>query len=442
MSNTVSSQTQAEMPQIRSQAISSIRPGLLRVIVVVLLLAGVLQIGLAWSEIIDSGMDIQQDFVAAQRLRAGLDIYAPILPAEVSALGVIEENHTGMRLNAHPPLTALLLVPLTFVSFPVATLIWTLGCVLLLGGMVYLLAKELDLPLASPWWQIAALLMPSWYPVWLHLHLGQFTIPLAALIFGSWYALRRGRDGLAGGLLAVAILLKIFPGLLLAYALINRRWRMLWAALAVMLALVLVQTALGPRQWPDYFLQVAPNNAATWMNNPRNASIASISMRLFVDNAEVESLFDLPAAEPPTRMALYAATLACVAAVLWRRRRAGDATGQYSLLLCTMVLLSPLSWEHSFIFLLLPLAMVWQRLRAWPGNWRRAPKLFALLAVGLSIIPSEMILLAIKNYYWPARMPSWVGLLEPNVAVVLCVFVAVAATLWNLPNQDDKGQLS
>src|SRR5687768_8032643 len=113
MSHILSSQTPSEISQAQSRPASTIRPGLLRVFVVVVLLMGILQVGLAWSEIISSGMDIQQDYVAAQRLRAGADIYAPILPAEVSALGVREEDGTGMRLNAHPPLTALLLAPLT-----------------------------------------------------------------------------------------------------------------------------------------------------------------------------------------------------------------------------------------------------------------------------------------------------------------------------------------
>lgn len=440
MHDTLSSQTPSDVPQTLLRPGSAIRPGLLRIFAVMVVLLGILQIGLAWGEIIVSGMDIQQDYVAAQRLLAGEDIYAPIAPAEVSALGVIEENHTGMRLNAHPPLTALLLVPLTFLPFPIATLIWTLGCVLLLAGIVYLLVKELNLPLASPWWQITVMFMPSWYPVWLHLHLGQFTIPLAALIFGAWLALRRGRDTLAGALLAGAAMLKIFPVVLLAYAVINRRWRMLGSALAVMLLLALVQTAIDPRQWPDYFLRVAPQNAATWTNNPRNASLASIGMRLFVDNPEVKAMFDLPAAELPTRVAIYAITLACVAVVLWRRRDANDRTGEFCLLLCTMVLLSPLSWEHSFIFLLLPFAVIWQRLRAWPGEWRRVPRLFVLLSFGLTLIPSELVLLAFKEHYLPARMPGWIGLLEPGTAVLICCFVALVTTLWFQPLQIDEGR--
>src|SRR5690349_3081761 len=126
MNNLLSSQTPSEMAQAQSRPGGLVRPGLLRAFVVVLLLIGALQVGLAWSEIVSSGMDIQQDYVAGQRLLVGDDIYAPIKPAEVAALGVHEEYGVGMRLNVHPPLTALLFAPLTFLSFPIATLIWTI----------------------------------------------------------------------------------------------------------------------------------------------------------------------------------------------------------------------------------------------------------------------------------------------------------------------------
>jgi hypothetical protein len=208
---------------------------------------------------------------------------------------------------------------------------------------------------------------------------------------------------------------------------------MLWSAAAVALALVLVQTAISPHQWPDYFMQVAPKNAATWMNSPRNASLASVGMRLFVGNDEVKPVFDWPAAELPTRAMLYTIALAGVALVLWRCRRTPDLTGEYSLLLATMVLLSPLSWEHSFIFLLLPLGVVWQRLRTRAGRLRRAPMLFALVSIAVSFLPSELILLALKRNYWPERMPGWVGLFAPGVVVVICGFAAIVATLWREP---------
>src|SRR3954465_11608590 len=100
-------QQPSEISQAQSQQRSAIRPGLLRIFVAVLVLVGLLQIGMAWNEVTAIGTDIQQDYVAAQRLRVGGDIYAPIQPAELSALGIHEQYGVGMWLNVHPPLTAL-----------------------------------------------------------------------------------------------------------------------------------------------------------------------------------------------------------------------------------------------------------------------------------------------------------------------------------------------
>src|SRR5215207_3121387 len=190
MNKTAATQTSSEIPQAQSRPGIIVRPGLLRVFVAVLVLVSLLQVGMAWYEIISTGTDIQQDYVAAQRLRMGGDIYAPIQPAELSALGVHEEYGVGMRLNVHPPLTALLFAPLTFLSYPIATLIWTIGSVAVLMGVIYLLIMELQLPLFGLWRLIVPLMALTWYPVWQHLHVGQFTIPLLGLIVGAWYCER------------------------------------------------------------------------------------------------------------------------------------------------------------------------------------------------------------------------------------------------------------
>lgn len=419
--------TQPNQPPARSDARPAVRPQLLWLIVAVLALLGALQVFLSWREIVDSGMDIQQDFVAAQRLWRGEDIYAPIRPAEISALGVHEENGVGMRLNVHPPVTALLFAPLALLSFPAATLIWTLLSVALLWGVVELLRGELGLPLAGPWRLIAPLLLLSWYPVWQHLHVGQFTILLLALIVGAWWAERRGRPWLAGALLGAAVVIKIYPALLLGYALLGRRWRVLGGAALAGLALLGAQAAIDPGQWPAYFMQVAPANAAEWMPNARNASLASVSMRLFVGSDEVRPVFALPQLELPLRALLYATAGALFLATLWRRR--GNHDAEYSLGLSTIALLSPLSWDHSFVFLLLPFAYLWQQARLRPGRWRRWAIGLAACALLLSLFPAELVFASLKRAYHLQQMPAWVHLHAVGVLVLLCGYAATLVTL-------------
>lgn len=439
MNKTLASQTPSEMASAQSRTGSAIRPGLLRVFVVVLLLVGILQVGLAWSEIISSGMDIQQDYIAAQRLRVGGDIYAPIQPAEVSALGVHEEYGVGMRLNVHPPLTALLFAPLTFLSFPIATLIWTIGSVAVLIGVIYLLIVELQLPLFGLWRLLVPLVPLMWYPVWQHLHVGQFTILLLGLIVGAWYCERRGHSWLAGVLLGFAMMLKIYPMLLLGYALLRGRWRVIGGAAAMILALALLQAAVDPAQWIDYITRVAPANAAEWMPNARNASLASVSMRLFVGSSEVRPFFDAPQLELPTRIMLYCIALGVLAAVFWRLRKRPDLAADYSLCLSAIALLSPLSWDHAAIFLLMPFAYIWQQAHMRPEPWRRAPLVCMGLALLLSLFPAELVFANLKRAYRLQQMPPIVHFHATGVAVLICGFAAIVLTVWRRPIQAEEG---
>lgn len=410
-----------------------VRPGILWVMVAVLCVLGMLQVWLAWSEIISSGMDIQQDFIAAQRLRAGEDIYTPIVPAEVVALGVHEEYGVGMRLNVHPPLTALMFAPLTLLSFPAAALLWTLGSVAMLFGVVWLLVAEFDLPLHGPWRLLVPLLMLNWYPVWQHLHVGQFTILLLAMIVGAWWCERHGHPWFAGLLLGAATMLKIYPALLLGYALLRRRWRVLGGAAGCMLVLLAAQMAVNPQHWAEYFGQVAPANAATWMPNARNASLATISMRLFVGSDEVRPFFAMPQLELPLRVVLYGAAGGLFGLVLWRRRMEPDLAGEYSLGLSAIALLSPLSWDHSFLFLLMPFAYVWQQARLRPGSWRRWALGLVLVALALSLFPAELVFAKLKRAFLLQQMPPWVHFHAVGVWVLLCGYAATLIALWPRP---------
>jgi len=75
-----------------------------------------------------------------------------------------------------------------------------------------------------------------------------------------WLALRRGREVAAGVLLAVAILIKPTPAILLLYLAARRSWRALaagGAALALGVAASLV--VLPPQLWRTWLLEVRPS---------------------------------------------------------------------------------------------------------------------------------------------------------------------------------------
>jgi alpha-1,2-mannosyltransferase len=107
-------------------------------------------------------------------------------------------------------------------------------------------------------WLLAPLFMAS-ASVLVTLQIGNFHLFIVALCLLCWVALERRRDGLAGVLLAVAILAKISPGLLGVLLLTRRRWRAVGVTVASAMALVALSVVvLGTQVWRDFLFYQLP----------------------------------------------------------------------------------------------------------------------------------------------------------------------------------------
>ncbi len=106
-----------------------------------------------------------------------------------------------------------------------------------------------DVRAATPWIVVVFVLLSGW-----SIQVGQFSLLFATCWIAALYALSRGRDGVAGLILAIPVVIKIYPALMLAIplALGRRRWIVMMAFFtggAVLFGLVLPTIYLGPRAW-------------------------------------------------------------------------------------------------------------------------------------------------------------------------------------------------
>ncbi len=108
-------------------------------------------------------------------------------------------------------------------------------------------------------WLLTPLLLAN--PVVLiTLQVGNFHLAAVALCLWCWVALERRREGLAGTLLAIATLAKIFPGLLGVLLLMQRRWRAVaFTALAATALCALSVGVFGAGVWRDFFFYHLPH---------------------------------------------------------------------------------------------------------------------------------------------------------------------------------------
>jgi hypothetical protein len=310
--------------------------------------------------------------------------------------------------QAHPPVLLTLARPVVHLLGPSSAF---LACSAMTVAAALLAAWALlawaDVPTGSRAWQLGLVLVIGWQPVLASLSLGQVSVVLGALVIGAWAAARRERDLLAGTLLGLAAAIKVYPLLFFPF-LLMRRPRAAMAGLAMM-ALTVIATGLasGFGQFTAFWqaarsitreFGAATNNYALWA-------------RLAPLGEWVHSPWFMGSI-----VALFTAATAVVAALRWRP--AGRWSPQCfdldaGAFACLTTVLSPVSWQHYFFMLLLPLAVTLRLVLA--SGSTRAAVAWCLLAAVLSV--SDAPFWAVAGLFsGPGRLVALVA--SPTTAVL------------------------
>lgn len=307
---------------------------------------------------------------------------------------------TPTLLYLYPPLLAILLIPLTLVPYPVALFLWTLlnlalwayGTAMLVQWAWALLGvapsasigeskttehaaqahqrARKDLALFAS--TVTVLLSASFFPLLYGVINGQVTSLIFMLSLLALAVLPR-YPRLAGAALALAAWIKLFPIVLVGYFLLRRRWRVVeGAALAAALLAVFTLLVVG---WQGLLA-----TTSIFANGSAMANVQHANWNLTL--AQVPHWIALAqGGEPGNSLALLGTAISASVGVLFaagvflRPRNAssreplanvehstvGEASHAhlvdllgFSWGLCTMVLLSPVTWMHTFAWLLPP----------------------------------------------------------------------------------------
>jgi hypothetical protein len=390
--------------------------------------------------------DVIQDIVSAQQLLRGRRIYPPSVtdlarvslrndPAGVSlgtyshALKQKEEWEDmfpdrvpasppkDQLIQAHPPMmTVLFALPVALVGVRGTCLAVNLLSLAALGAVLFFLRLVLAPAMPVRVTLALAALILGWEPVIQVLREGQSGLLLSALLVLGWWCLRRGSAVWAGVAIGTATCLKLFPGLLLIYLFLRHR-RALWAASLTILTLV--GSSLLMLQWQDYldYFQTAQTVVARFSPVRDNVSL----LGFLSHNLELKS-------SPGLAMALLSVpAVLLVGASGWLvSRGAGEHSAveealdlEYSLYLVLMPLFSPVAWSHYIPILLLPMAVLGNRILQQPTAWPPMWGFFGLLAA---------LSLPTNAHVWRFALP---GHSRISVSVFAVITWAIAG-LWIL----------
>jgi hypothetical protein len=270
-----------------------------------------------------------------------------------------------------PPTFFVMLLPLTHLPLYWAADIWLLLKVLAIMWSGFLLASLFWPKEAPPGTKAAAIVFSiltilAFSPTLDDLVAGQTNPIVFFLLCMSLFLLKRGSPVAGGIVLGLVFCVKLVSGVIILYLLLTRRWNVALPALAVIGLMYLITLAVaGPQVFYSYFQNV-PNDVYIY----KYFQHSSIPSRLE---------FLIPGRDGIIRALHAAISLGFLGLALFRLGRQGGGISleyEFSLLLTTTMIISPIVNPAHHIWLLLPLFLTGRRL--WdedlgnPGNFLTA----------------------------------------------------------------------
>ncbi|MDR0458449.1 MAG: glycosyltransferase 87 family protein, partial [Burkholderiaceae bacterium] len=290
------------------------------------------------------------------------------------------QNGRGWRY-VYPPPFAILLTPLARMPLALGALLWYLLTVAAIGASAIMSAALLgDTPLRRKPWLVYGLPLFCLSTLLVSGTLRSQASPfMFFFMMATFYFHLKNRPAAAGFSLACAVLLKVFPIVLIVYFILRRQWR---AVLASAAALVLLGVALPSLYWGWQFNL---HQIARWidvvglpamMQNTERAQVSSLYSQLLdatkPRNQSLEALF--LSLGVPAFLTHYAVAASAVLmlAVMWARirripfQRSTQTSQQPDMaenllcgaFICWSLVISPIAEAHYFGALLLPLTVL------------------------------------------------------------------------------------
>jgi hypothetical protein len=287
--------------------------------------------------------DFAHYYTASHLLWEGRNPYQDTLEPLMQQTGFIIDPYALKQMAVNAPLFVWALAPLAALG-PVAAF-W--GWVMIQAGslavVLWLTCRLLGNRLTPrARWFVVTLTVAS-TPVYWHFYFSQMQLPLAALLLAAFAQRQAGRPVVAGLLVTVAGLLKMFPFVLLPWFVWRgpRRWHCAGAAAALAAVIVL---ATDPGKWGQAYRQQREVVELFMANQLFNETVPSLILNL--TGAGMRPL-------------AVGAGLLLIAAAYWRCGRAGfDESRQFALLTAALLAGIPYAWGHYLVLLIFPVALV------------------------------------------------------------------------------------
>lgn len=282
-------------------------------------------------------------YLSAKAIENHLNPYAVDFTPTVKRLGW---DTGGMTHATDPPTFLLMIAPLAHFSVETAFWIWTAFNAACLALSIFLLfGPGSGIPSRTVW--VLVPLLTFFVPLRVHFSVGQSKLPVLLLLVLVMRFMQSKRDRAAGLALAVAILTRAFPLILLGYVVLQRRWRLFAYTVAGLLAGGLLTLVLLGADDTLSFNRGVSTLTTHWTVMPQDLSPNAFISRLFWhflghDPSGPANLI--------RQLAIAAGNLMIAGLTLRATLTTGAGEDRdwklFSLWVVTSVLLSPIAWIY------------------------------------------------------------------------------------------------
>jgi alpha-1,2-mannosyltransferase len=271
----------------------------------------------------------------------------------------LADNIQGQLGYTYPPFAALLMLPLAWLPFSAAQVVYLALTVPALVITTYWLLTPVAREHGWSLWFVLplALALVSWLePIRETVTYGQINLLLVLLVLADLLVGVPRNSRWTGAGIGLATAIKMTPAIFIGYLLVTRRWRAAATATATALGATLLAAAVSPREsWRFWTGALWDTGRVGHLDRTANQSIMGTLARLGA----------------PNRILWAVLVLAVAGYGLWRARRAalaGDEVTGLTLAGIVGSLASPVTWTHHvywFVPALVVLVAAAARTRRW-----------------------------------------------------------------------------
>ncbi len=305
--------------------------------------------------------DFPHDYIGGRQLLAGKSIYPDnykeLLQKLLLSQG-IEPDPQILYINPHPPFADILLAPLWFLPFHTATVVWELIEIICMMLVVYLLLKSEQVPMK--YFPLIVLFTLAAQPFQSNLITGQITIVLVLFIVVAWFLYKKGHETMSGVFIALATMLKFYPGLFILFFLINKKWKPIVAAIVTGGLVLLLTLMLTKDDIFRFFFIIMPADLRFWQADLVNFSLNGFFSRLFLPMITLRTTAFMLFISPFIKNLLYYSTSGLLLLYLALHARKYDYNNGpgFSIFATLSLIISPFCWDHYRTLLLLPFVIL------------------------------------------------------------------------------------